>query len=122
MISTESALASPTIDGTIDVQLALEDELIVLNEVKRLEQCSVVAQVLGKRPCREDICHLLQATLQEKFEKIIDIHLMDRGCYQLEFAEVHSFVHNLLSIHSVYMLGAWVLFVPWTHDFDTTVL
>ena len=35
--SSESASGSPTIDGTIDVQLAPEDELIVLNEIKQLE-------------------------------------------------------------------------------------
>ena len=89
--STELAPASPTIDGTIDVQLAPEDELIVLNEVKRLEQCSVVAQVLGKRPSRGDLRHLLQAALKEKLDKIIDIQLMGRGCYQLEFEDHSSF-------------------------------
>ena len=119
--STESAPASPTIDGTIDVQLAPEDELIVLNEVKRLEQCSVVAQVLGKRPSRGDLRHLLQAALKEKLDKITDIQLMGRGCYQLEF-EDHSSVRNILSIHSVEISGAWVLFFPWTHGFDTAVL
>ena len=46
---------------------------------------------------------------------------MCRGCYQLEFAD-HSSIRNLLSIHSVDISGAWVLFFPWTHDFDTTVL
>ena len=103
------------------VQLALEDELVVLNEVKRLEQGSVVAQVLGKRLSRGDIRHLLLAALKEKLDKIIDIQLMCRSCYQLEF-EDHSSIHNLHSIHFVDISGAWVLFFPWTHGFDTIVL
>ena len=32
--SNELGPASPMVDGTIDVQLALEDELVVLEEVK----------------------------------------------------------------------------------------
>ena len=39
----------------------------------------------------------------------------------MEFAD-HSCVRNLLSIHSVDISSAWVLFFPWTHSFDTAVL
>ena len=86
-----------------------------------MEQCSFVAQVLGKQPSRGDLWHLLQATLQEKLDKISDINMMGRGCYQLEFAD-HSSVLYLLAMHSVDISGASVLFSPWIHDFDTAML
>ena len=54
-------------------------------------------------------------------DKIIDIQILGRGCYQLEFENGES-VSCLLSLGSVDLKGALAVFYPWRHRFNTLAL
>ena len=54
-------------------------------------------------------------------DKIIDIKILGRGCYQLEFKNGES-VSCLLSLGSANLKGALAVFYPWRHGFNTAAL
>ena len=59
--------------------------MTVLQEVVRLQAVSIVVHVLGSQSSKGDLRHLLRASIQSDLDKIIDIQILGRGCYQLEF-------------------------------------
>ena len=119
--SSASALNPISVEGTLDISLALEDEVIVMQEVIRLQAVSIVVNILGSRPSKGDLRHLLQVAIQSDLDKIIDIQILGRGCYQLEFENGES-VFRLLSLGSADLKGALAVFYPWRHRFNTLAL
>ena len=75
----------PIADLTIDFSPSYDVEQRVQAEIDRLQQLSIVVHVVGGHPNRSDIFHLLQAQLHVDLERIIDIQLLGRNCYHLEF-------------------------------------
>ena len=71
--SSASSLNPISVEGTLDISLAPEDEVTVLQEVVRLQAVSIVVHGLGSLPSNEDLQHLLQASIQSDLDKIIDI-------------------------------------------------
>ena len=59
----------PVSDLTIDFAPSYDVEQRVQAEIDRLQQLSVVVHVVGIRPSRCDIRHLLQARLHADLEK-----------------------------------------------------
>ena len=83
--SSASILNPIFVEGTLAISLAPEDELSVIQVVVRLQDVSIVIHVSGSRPSKGDLQHLLQASIQSNLDTIIDIQILGRGCYQLEF-------------------------------------
>ena len=69
--------------------------MTVMQEVVRLQAVSMVVHVLGSQPSKGDLRHL-QASIQSYLDKIIDIQILGRGCYQLEFENGESVSRHLL--------------------------
>ena len=67
--SGASTLDPISFERTLDISLALEDEATIMQEVVHLKAVSIVAQVLGSRPSKGDIWHLLLASLQANLDK-----------------------------------------------------
>ena len=116
--SSASALNPISVEGTLDISLALEDEVIVMQELIRLQAVSIVVHILGSRPSKGDLRYLLQASIQSDLDKVIDIQILGRGCYQLEFENGES-VSRLLSLGSADLKGA---LAAWRHGFHTFAL
>ena len=57
--SNASALNPISVEGTLDINLAPEDEVNVRQGVVCLQAVSIVVHVLGSRPGKEYIQHLL---------------------------------------------------------------
>ena len=77
----------PIADLTIDFSPSYDVEQRVQAEIDRLQQLSIVVHVVGGCPSRSDIHHLLQVQLQcADLERILDLQLLGRNCYYLEFA------------------------------------
>ena len=83
--SSASALNPISVKGTLDISLTLEDEVTVMQEVVCLQKVSIVVHVSGSRLSKGDLRLLLQDYIQSDLDKIIDIQILGRGCYQLEF-------------------------------------
>ena len=111
----------PVADLTIDFTPSYDVEQRVQAEIDRLQQLSIVVHVVGGRPNRSDIRLLLQARLQADLERIIDIQLLGRNCYHLEF-ESEEMVQKLLRIGCVQVRGLWLQFLRWFPDFDIDLL
>ena len=62
--SSASAPIPISVEGTLDISLAPEDEVTVMQEVIRLQAVSIVVHILGSRPSKGDLRHLLQASIQ----------------------------------------------------------
>ena len=53
--SSASTLNPISFDGTLDISLTPEDEVIVMQEVIRLQAVSIVVHILGSRPSKGDL-------------------------------------------------------------------
>ena len=59
-------------------------------EIHQLQQFSLIIQVLGLRPNRQELRHLLQAWLQVEIGRIKDVQFLGRGYYHVEFQDEAS--------------------------------
>ena len=83
----------------------------------RLQQHSIVIYVVGGRPNRVELRHLLQARLQGELAPIIDIQFLGKGYYHIEFNS-GNMVDKLLLMGSVKIKGIWMQFLKWYAGFD----
>ena len=102
----------PVVDLTFDFAPSYHVEQRVQADIDRLQQPSVVVHVVGGRPNRSDIRHLLG--LHADLERILDIQLLGRNCYHLEFAS-EEMVRKLLRLGCIQTL--W-----WFPDFNIDLL
>ena len=52
--------------------------------------------------------------------RILDVHILGQGFYQIEFVDVQS-VTKVLAMNPLAIQGACVFFMPWFHDFEPIV-
>ena len=107
----------PIADLVVDVVVPLEVQQEVQAEITRLRQVSVVVHVIGGRPSRGELRHLLQARFQEELSKVVDIQFLGKGCYQVEFL-VAEIVLKLLRMGSTRINGIRMHFLQWEPGFD----
>ena len=101
----------------VELQLSEQEQVQMREEIYRLQQNSLIIQVLGLRPNRQELRHLLQARLQAEIGRIEDVQFLGRGYYHVEFQDEAS-VQVLLAMKFVDIRGAWVKFQEWKHGFD----
>ena len=104
-------------DLTVDFCLSPDIEQKVHAEVDHLQQHLIVIYVVGGRPNRAKLRHLLQARLQGELAQIIDIQFLGKGCYHVEFNSC-DMVDKLLLVGRVKMKGVWMQFLKWYAGFD----
>ena len=75
----------------------------------------IIALVLGIRPSRGDLRLLLQVALKQYVDNIVDMQMLGRNYYQLEFESEHM-VPFLLERKVVAVKGGWVSFHKWIHN------
>ena len=109
---------SPTHSGAA-IRLSLSDEVRagLSAEVSRLEQVSVIGKLVGGRPSRGELRDLLQSRLLAEVGKIVDIQILGRGFYQVEF-ETGEAATRVVSLSPLALGSARVHFRAWAHDFD----
>ena len=107
---------SPHISGkVVSLSLSDNDKNIVLAEVQRLQEVSLVAHMEGSRPNRPELRRMLYASFPEEINTVVDIQFMGKGCYYLEFSDSSS-VDRLLKIKHTTMQGNSISFYRWTHN------
>ena len=82
------------------------------------ERRMIIARVLGIRPSRADIRLLLQDVLKQDVDNIVDVQMLGRNYYQLEF-ELDRMVPFMLERKAIVIKGGWVSFHKWIHNFST---
>ena len=107
----------PVADLIVDVTLPVDVQQEVEAEIDRLRQQSVVIHVIGGRPSRGELRHLMQARFQEELHQIVDIQFLGRGCYHVEFP-VADMVMKLLLLGSTRINGILLHFLQWEPGFD----
>ena len=96
--SLDPPIISPHISGkVVSLSLSDNDKNIVLAEVQRLQEVSLVAHMEGSRPNRPQLRRMLYASFPEEINTVVDIQFMGKGCYYLEFSDSSS-VDRLLKI------------------------
>ena len=94
----DQSSTSPHISGNVvSLSLSNHDKNIVLAEVQRLQEVSLVAHMEGSRPNRPQLRRMLYASFPEEINTVVDIQFMGKGCYYLEFSDSSS-VDRLLKI------------------------
>ena len=81
-----------------------------------MERRTIIARVLGIRPSRADLRLLLQAALKQDVDNIVDVQMLGRNYYQLEF-ESDRMVPRILERKAIAVKGGWVSFHKWIHNF-----
>ena len=112
----DQSSTSPHISGNVvSLSLSDNDKNIVLAEVQRLQEVSLVAHMEGSRPNRPELRRMLYASFPEEINTVVDIQFMGKGCYYLEFSDSTS-VDRLLKIKHTATQGNWISFYRWTHN------
>ena len=76
---------TPISDCVVELLLSEQDRAQIVREIHRLEKRTIIAQVLGIRPQRADLCLLLQAAVKQDVDNITDVQMLGWNYYQLEF-------------------------------------
>ena len=108
---------SPISDSAIELKLSEQDRTRIVQEIQRLEKKTIIAHVLGLRPTRADLRLLLQAALKQDLDNIIEVQILGRNYYQLEF-ESERMTPVLLEKKAVAVKGGWISFHKWSHNFS----
>ena len=108
---------SPISDSAIELKLSEQDRTRIVQEIQRLEKKTIIAHVLGLRPTRADLRLLLQAALKQDLDNIIEVQILGRNYYQLEFAS-ERMTPVLLEKKAVAVKGGWISFHKWSHNFS----
>ena len=82
----------------------------------RLQQHSIVIYVLGARPNRAGLHHLLVCKVSW-CEQSLDIQFLHKACYHVEFIS-GAMMHKLLMLGSVKLRGIWMQFLKWCVRFN----
>lgn len=105
--------------SSIRLSLTDEERAGLRSEVERLEQFSVIGKIIGSRPSRGELRDLLQSRLLAEVGKIIDIQLLGRGFYQVEF-ESQEAAARVIQMSPLALRSSRAHFRQWTHGFDPT--
>ena len=73
--------------------------------------------MLGIHLSRAYLCLLLQAALKQDVDNIVDVQMLGRNYYQLEF-ESDRMVPFMLERKAIAVKGGWVSFHKWIHNFS----
>jgi hypothetical protein len=76
---------SPISDGAIELKLSEQDRTRIVQEIQRLEKKTIIVHVLGLRPTQANLRLLFQTDLKQDLDNIIDVQILGRNYYQLEF-------------------------------------
>ena len=77
--------ATPISDNAVELRLSEQDRIQILREIQLLERSTIIARVLGICPSRAYLHLLLQVVLKQDFDNIVDVQMLGRNYYQLEF-------------------------------------
>ena len=69
----------------VELVLSEQDRIQILQEIQLLEKQTIIARVLGILPSHGDLSLLLQAALKQDVDNIVDVQMLGRNYYQLEF-------------------------------------
>ena len=108
--------ATPISDNVVELLLSEQDRIHILREIQVMERRTIIARVLGIRPSRADLRLLLQAALKQDVDNIVDVQMLGRNYYQLEF-ESDRMVPRILERKAIAVKGRWVSFHKWIHNF-----
>ena len=100
----------------VELLLLEHDKIQTLREIQLLEKQMIIALVLGIRPSRGDLRLLLQVALKQYVDNIVDMQMLGRNYYQLEF-ESKCMLPFLLERKALTVKGGWVSFHKWIHPF-----
>ena len=107
----------PIADLVVDVAVSTEVQQEVQAEITHMRQMSAVVHIIGDRPSRGELRHLLQAQFQEELSRVVDIQFLGKGCYHVEFL-VAEIVMKLLRMGSTRINGIRMHFLQWEPGFD----
>mgnify|MGYP000412076289 CR=1 FL=1 len=107
----------PISDNTIELKFSEQDRTWIMQVIQRLEKKTIIALVLGLCPTCADLHLLLQAALKLYLGNIIDLQILGRNYYQLEF-ESECMPPILLEKKVVAIMGGWISFHKWSHNFS----
>ena len=83
--NVDNSDASPISDNVVELLLSEHDRIQIIREIQLLEKRTIIARVLGIRPSHGDLRLLLQAALKQDVDNIVDVQMLGRNYYQLEF-------------------------------------
>ena len=109
--------ATPISDNVVELLLSEQDRIHILREIQVMERRKIIAHVLGIRSSRADLRLLLQAALKQDVDNIVDVQMLGRNYYQLEF-ESDRMVPRILERKAIAVKGGWVSFYKWIHNFS----
>ena len=93
----------------VELLLSEQDRIHILREIQVMERRTIIASVLGIRPSRADLRLLLQAALKQDVDNIVDVQMLGKNYYQLEF-ELDRMVPFMLERKAIIVKGGWVSF------------
>ena len=101
----------------VELLLSEQDRIHILREIQVMERRTIIERVLGIRPSRADLRLLLQAALKQDVDNIVDVQMLGKNFYQLEF-ESDRMVPFMLERKAIAVKGGWVSFHKWIHNFS----
>ena len=104
-------------DCPLLVNWSQEEEATIAREVCRIKETTVICRILGARPSRGELRHLIQARLTDEIDNIISIQILGKGFYHLEMENTSS-VTRLLASNPLDLNGSRAFFSPWKHGFS----
>ena len=113
-----SAAPSPTFEAyPVKIVLSPKEQTCLHQEVERLKNIAIICRIIGNGPSRGDLRTLLQSNLQGEDGKILSIHFLGRGFYQLEMESSES-IQRIMQLNPLDLRGAKSFFMPWKHGFN----
>ncbi len=97
----------PSFSDELIVTLTQEEQEV--QEVQCLQVFSILCRVIGSKPNRKDLRDMMYGAMQDRVGKIVDVQILGRGFYHVEFAEVES-VMALLQLKLMDVRGSRVVF------------
>ena len=101
----------------VELLLSEQDRIHILRQIQVMERRTIIACVLGICPSRADLRLLLQAALKQDVDNIVDVQMLGRNYYQLEF-ESDRMVPHILERKAIAVKGGLFSFHKWIHNFS----